>query len=189
MRAAVLDARLASLSHDGDGDRLLKKVEGKTVDAVLRVRAGVPGALTDAPKSSLEAFQRAVLTNPSKIPELAARLSPTDLASLSVAEWALAWGECVRVADQGCLGSLERSPHNSAYELADLARFLRGESASLDAITLDPTTRAATLLARSRSPSLSPAERDRLVADARRTDWIHDQVTDAIPAWTRATAR
>src|SRR5262249_33950555 len=89
-RAAVLDARLASLSRGSDGARLLSKLDGKTVDAVMRVRAGLPGALDVAPKSSLQSFQRAVLTDPAKVPSLAGALPPMDLASLSEAEWALA---------------------------------------------------------------------------------------------------
>src|SRR5262249_26285421 len=140
------------------------------------------------PKTPFQTFLRAVLSGPGKVPSLAGSLTPMDLARLSVAEWSLAWSECVRVADETCRRNLEKSAHNSAYDLADLARYLRGESSSLESLLLDPTVRAATLLVRSRSATLS-ADRDRLIAEARRADWLHDEITDAVPAWTRATAR
>jgi hypothetical protein len=188
VRAAILDARLASISRGSDGDRLLKKLDGKTVDAVLSVRAGLPGALESAPKSPFQTFLHAVLTDPAKVPSLADSLTPMDVTRLSEAEWALSWAECVRVGDQTCRRKLEASSHSSAYDLADTARFLRGESSSLGPMLLDPAFRAAALLVRSRSASL-PADRDRWIAEARHTDWLHDEITDAVPAWTRAAAR
>jgi len=188
-RAAVLDARLASLSRASDGERLVRKVEGSTQDAVLRVRAGLPGALESAPASALERFQRAVLKDPSLVPSLAASLESGDVAHLSQAEWGLAWCECARLGNQACRRNLERSLRETAYELSGVAAFVRGEASSLETLMLDPTLRVAALVARSRLPSLGNDERAQLVADARRADWVHDQITDALPAWTRTAAR
>jgi hypothetical protein len=187
-RAAVLDARLGSLSQANDGERLVKKVEGSTQDAVLRVRAGLPGALEGSPTSALERFQRAVIRDPSLVPSLAASLEVGDVARLSEAEWGLAWCECARLGNQACRRNLERSLRETAYELAGVAAFVRGEASSLEALTLDPTLRAAALVTRSRLSSLGSQERAQLVADARRTDWVHEQITDALPAWTRTAA-
>jgi hypothetical protein len=187
-RAAVLDARLASLSRASDRERLLGKLEAKTVDAVLRVRAGLPGALEVAPDGSLATFQRTVLTAPAKVPALAAALPIFEVTRLSDGEWTLAWGECARLGDQACRSSLERYLRFSAYDLADLAHFVRGESAELTTM-VEPAVRAAALLVRSRRPALPAEERERLVADARRADWLHDEITDAIPAWTLPAAR
>jgi len=187
-RAAVLDARLASLSRASDGDRLVKKVEGSTQDAVLRVRAGLPVAIETVPGSALERFQRALVRDPSLVPSLAASLEAGDVAHLSEAEWGLAWCECARLGDQACRRNLERSLRETAYELAGVAAFVRGEAATLETLTLDPTLRAAALVARSRLSSLGSEERAKLVADARRIDWVHDQITDALPAWTRTAA-
>jgi hypothetical protein len=155
---------------------------------VLRVRAGLPGALEVAPDGSLATFQRTVLTAPEKTPALAAALPIFEVTRLSDGEWTLAWGECARLGDQACRSSLERYLRFSAYDLEDLARFVRGESAELTAM-VEPTVRAAALLVRSRNPALPTEERERLVADARRADWLHDEITDAIPAWTRPAAR
>ena len=184
----MLDARLGSLSQANDGERLVKKVEGSTQDAVLRVRAGLPGALEGSPTSALERFQRAVIRDPSLVPSLAASLEVGDVARLSEAEWGLAWCECARLGNQACRRNLERSLRETAYELAGVAAFVRGEASSLEALTLDPTLRAAALVTRSRLSSLGSQERAQLVADARRTDWVHEQITDALPAWTRTAA-
>ncbi|HET9157058.1 MAG TPA: hypothetical protein VFN91_10350 [Myxococcaceae bacterium] len=188
-RAAVLDARLASLSHASDGDRLVKKVEGDSTDAVMRVRAGLSGGGEGSVEKPIADYQRIVLTAPEKVPAAASALPPMASVGLSEAEWALSWCECVRLGEQACRQSLERSLHYSAYDLEALARFVRGDAPSIEVIALEPTVRAAALLVRSRSPSLASGERDRLVAEARQADWVHDQIIDAIPAWTRPAAR
>lgn len=188
-RAAVLDARLASLTHASDADRLVKKLEGDTRDAVMRVRAGLSAGSEASGEKPLVVYQRTVLTEPGKVPAAASTLPPMAQARLSDAEWALSWCECVRLDDRACRQSLERGVRYNAYDLAALARFVRGESPTIDVMALEPTVRAAAHLVRSRNPSLAPAERERLVAEARHADWVHDQITDALPAWTRPAAR
>jgi len=64
-----------------------------------------------------------------------------------------------------------------------MRKLARLELAVSPEVDLDPEILAATLLVRSRNPSLPAPERKVLVDEARRLDVLRGSVTSAIPAW------
>jgi hypothetical protein len=131
----------------------------------------------------------AIRTAPAEAVAASAKIALFDLPGLDPITWALAFAEATRTRAEAAEKSLGRYyPFVLKSEVELLRRFVRAENVSLPKAFLDPTVRAAALFVRSRNPSLPAKERAALVAEARRLDWLHTQVSSAINSWPPPTA-
>lgn len=179
--AATLFARLEGLLGKPDGDRLLAQVEQGKQNRIVRLGAGLP--VVGPPAGPLEAFAVALPRDPAGALARAAELQVRDLVFMSALEdaWLLAYAEAVRVGDERARASLARYPSPGPRARVSLDRYVKGESGDLD--ELDLGERAVARFIRSRNLALPERERQALVAAARRDDWLHTAVTEAIDTW------
>jgi hypothetical protein len=183
-RAAELYARVAARMGRGEPDALITALERESEGqdfSWLRARAHL------RPKREPELPGERLMFAIGREPEAALReaqaLKAFELPGLTEAAWALAYGEAVRTAAADSERSLARAYFLNPHQLEGLRRFIRGESTTLDADELSPDIRAAAYFVRSRDTSLPEAERRRLVERARREDWLHGAVSEAITSW------
>jgi hypothetical protein len=183
--AAQLFAQVALLEGQGDADRLVKKLAKNAPLAVVRLQAGLPDDGKDVTPTAV--FLRAVAVDGALARETGAKLKVTDASRLDAGSWALAYGEAIRVGDQKTADSLARAPLLSGQRRELFNRYVRGEAASLDQLLLPLEIRAAAAFIRSRDASLEARERNELMAQAKRDDWLHSSVSRAMAGWTRSS--
>ena len=181
-------ARAAAVAGIGASDVLIARVEreahlpGGEKLWLLREQSGlkVPKEVTTPGL----ALVRALAQDPVGAVRLAGSASDPDLRALDRGAWALLYCEAARTGNTEVERSLLRFAGASAWgELAAMRKLARLELAVSPDVDLDPEILAATLLVRSRNPSLAPPERKMLVDQARRLDVLRGSVTSAIPAW------
>jgi tetratricopeptide (TPR) repeat protein len=183
--AARLYGRVALLEGQTDADRLVKKLEKDGPVPQLRLEAGLPEDGKDTSPSVL--FLRAVPVDAASARQAGGGLKVTDINRMDEASWALVYGEAIRMGDKKAAESLARAPVlvGSPRELFE--RYVRGEAVRLDQLVLQLEVRAAAAFIRSRNASLDAKERNELLAQAKRDDWLQTNVSRAIPGWTRAS--
>ena len=181
-------ARAAAVAGIGASDVLIARVEQEAHLAtgeklwLLREQSGlkVPKEVTTPGL----ALVRALAQDPVGAVRLAGSASDPDLRALDRGAWALLYCEAARTGNTEVERSLLRFAGASAWgELAAMRKLARLELAVSPEVDLDPEILAATLLVRSRNPSLPAPERKVLVDEARRLDVLRGSVTSAIPAW------
>ncbi|MCY1018345.1 hypothetical protein [Pyxidicoccus sp. MSG2] len=168
------DALVAALESEG-------KDEGEEFDW-LRVRAGLP--VKAEPEQPGTRLMQLIGKDPKAALAVAPRVAMYELIRLSGEAWALAYGEAVRTGAADSERALAGAPFLQPEDLDGFRRFIRGESGSLDMSELTPDLRAAAYFLRSRNAVLPEGERKRLVEQARREDWLHGPVSEAISSWS-----
>ncbi|WP_224243455.1 hypothetical protein [Hyalangium gracile] len=185
-RTAELYARVARTEKGVAPDELIAALEGGGSEEgskqwLLRSRAELP--TQGAPDWPGLRLMSAVGRDPQAVVELAARLESPDLQQLSDAGWALAYGEAVRTGATASEKVLAQAYVVDDASLELFRRFVRGEAVSLQDAELEPELRAAACFVRSRNKALPAEERRRLLEQARKEDWFHGSVSEAIASW------
>jgi hypothetical protein len=169
---AVLYARVAALQGLQGRDALVRRLEEKAPDPVLRARAGLPPP-SPAPKGADELVVPALYVLARKDPRAALeKLRPLPPAlvgmQLDSATWALLFLEAVRTDVKLDPALLAFAPVRPRH-LERLKSYVRGEAgAALPAVPME--VRAAAELVRSRNAALPEPERTALAAAARADD-------------------
>ncbi|HEY6003990.1 MAG TPA: hypothetical protein VIV57_14025, partial [Anaeromyxobacter sp.] len=185
---AVLYARLAALRGVSGSDALVRRLEEKAPDPVLRARAGLPPP-SPAPKGADELVVPALYGLVRKDPRAALeKLRPLPPALVGVqldsGTWALLYLEAVRTDVRLDPALLAFAPVRPRH-LEKLKSYVRGETgAALPAVPL--VVRAAAEFVRSRNAALPEAERAALAAAARADDPLATWVADAMARWPAA---
>ncbi|MCP3103215.1 hypothetical protein LZ198_30475 [Myxococcus sp. K15C18031901] len=182
---AEVYALVAARTGRRDADALVAKFEaeekGERLDW-LRARAHLQ-VTSDSATSGVR-LMAVVGRSPTDALRAAESVSDLEMSILSEGAWALAYTESVRIGASECQRSLERFPLIAPSQRADLQRFIQGELASLESSELSWEIRAAAAFVRSRDAKLPEAERKRWVEQARKADWFHGVVSEAITSWT-----
>jgi hypothetical protein len=183
---AALFARVAALDRDAAADALVRRLEEKGPEPLLRARAGLP---IPAPQGEQEphvvpALYQLAERDPAAALERLKALPPFVGLQLDLGTWSLLFCEAARIGspvERSLAGvGLARPRHLEA-----LRRYVRGEAgAVLPLLPLD--LRAAAAFVRSRNAALGAEERAALVAAARSADPLSTHVTQAIARWPGA---
>ncbi len=183
--AAALYARVAAL--DGIApDALVKRLEEKGPDPLLRARAGLPApaAKGDANPPVVPALYAVAVKDPGAALEKLKALPPAVNLQLDTGVWSLLFCEAARIGSP-----LERSLATYARarprQMDALRRYVRGEAGvALPSLPLE--IHPAARFVRSRNGSLPADERATLLATARAEDPLASYVTQAIARWPAA---
>jgi hypothetical protein len=185
---AALYARVAALSGARGADALVRRLEDKAPDPVLRARAGLPppppaAKGEDAP--ALPALYGLLSRDPRAALEKLKALPPAWVGmQLDLGAWALLFCEAART-DAGLDAALAPFAPVRPRDIDLLRRFVRGEAgAALPSMPFE--VRAAAKFVRSRNATLPQAERAALAAAARADDPLATYVTEAIARWPAA---
>jgi hypothetical protein len=183
---AELYARVAPLAGDGDPGALVERLEKTDGPRPLsRARSGLPVSGGELPP--VVEVLRLAATDPAAALARAVKLPLRDTGALDAATWALLFGEASRTGEAKAEAALARAAPLVRVELDSLRRYVRAEA---DALVpgVPAVVRAAAAFVRSRNASIPAAARERLLADARRDDFLHTNVTKAIEAWAPVVA-
>jgi hypothetical protein len=171
MTPDTLIATLEASSRLEEGEKLWE----------VRARAGLPSEGA-AQKPSVR-FMSAVGRDPREAFKAATQVNSVELPFVGDERWALAYGEAVRTGETSVEEALSKALVLDPVRLEVFRRFVRGEPVSLEEAELDPEVRAAACFVRSRNAALPAQERQRLVEQARRDDWLKSSVSEAIASW------
>jgi hypothetical protein len=185
---AVLYARVAALQGLRGSDALVRRLEEKAPDPVLRARAGLPPP-SPAPKGSEELVVPALYGLARKDPRAALeKLKPLPPAlvgmQLDSGTWALLFFEAVRTDVKLDPALLAFAPIRPRH-LERLKAYVRGEAGTA-LPTVPIMVRAAAELVRSRNAALPEPERAALAAAARADDPLAPWASEAIARWPAA---
>jgi len=185
--AAEIYARVAHGEKGVTPDELIAALEADSAEEEnskrwdLRGRAGL--ITEEAPDWPSLRFMSTVGRDPQAAVALAGQLKPQHLRSMTSGGWALAYGEAVRTGATEPEKALAQAYLLDPASLEVFRQFVRGEAVSLEEAELTPEMRAAACLVRSRNANLPAGERKRLVEQARRDDWLHGAVSEALASW------
>lgn len=188
---AVLYAHLAQALHAETPAKLIEALEqtpnagGSAPDEAvkrwdLRGRAGLP--LEGAPADATAFFQK-VRSDPGAALAAVHGMAPLELLQMGIPTWALLYAEAVRTNDAKARAALAHLPVLRPLDRERFERFVRGEEATLDPLDIPPPVHAAADVVRARNASLAPAERTRLLTEARALAPLEPTVTAATQTW------
>jgi hypothetical protein len=183
--AAALFARVAALDRATAPDALVRRLEKKEPEPLLRARAGLPIPATKPGEQPrvIPALYGLAVQDPAAALQRLASLPPIAAFQLDGGTWALLFSEAARVGspvEQRLVACARTRPDH----LAALRRYVRGEAVTLPRLPLE--VRAAAAFVRSRNAALAAEERAALVASARAADPLASHVTEAIARWPAA---
>jgi hypothetical protein len=183
---AALFARVAALDRAAAPDTLVKRLEEKGPEPLLRARAGlpVPPAKPDAEPRVVPALYDLAERDPAAALERLKGLPPVVGLQLDGGTWSLLYCEAARTGApvEKVLAGVGRARPG---HLEALRRYVRGEpGVALPRLPFD--VRAAAAFVRSRNATLPAEERAALLVAARDADPLATHVTAAIARWPAA---
>jgi len=165
-------------------DQLAKDAKDDARLDFIRVRAGMDPMAGSAQTSPLVRLMLALRKDPRAALGLSEGMTQAELGQLGPEQWGLLFGEAVRLNRSALVAKLERIDMSMSHaDRAVLKRYVKGEAASLDDVTVEPGLRAAAMLVRARNTALPAGERVQLRAGAAQHDLLHSVVSSALRTW------
>ena len=161
---------------------LRKKADAGDLD-FDRVRGGLEPELKAKDQPPEVKLALALRDHPDFALQWLDKASRPDLVDLGREQWALLYGEALRRKADAAVARLERVGTMDLPSRSIFARYVRGEAVTLDEAELSLEERAAAYFIRSRNDTLPVAEREKLRAQAAKSDVLHSVISTAIKNW------